>query len=167
MTLEGGDVRYYTTNEAGEIDRLILDNVTGDLWTYGVLDDVRNLTDAAAAAIDGTSGGDSSASSGSSLSALADSILPSTSEILYGIIDGSILSTFWESLTSSPSSIASWLLGAAADNTSGAVSSVLAGWVRARATSAASTGKTPPSTHRSSTRWWPAASRWAKTLRAK
>ena len=128
VTLEGGDVRYYTTNEAGEIDRLILDNVTGDLWTYGVLDDVRNLTDAAAAAIDGTSGGDSSAGSGSSLSALADSVLPSTSEILYGIIDGSILSTFWESLTSSPSSIASWLLGAAADNTSGAVSSVL-GWL--------------------------------------
>ena len=86
------------------------------------------LVSAAAAAIDGTSGGDSSASSGSSLSTLADSILPSTSEILYGIIDGSILSTFWESLTSSPSSIASWLLGAAADNTSGAVSSVL-GWL--------------------------------------
>ena len=128
VTLESGDVRYYTTNAAGEIDRLILDNVTGDLWTYGVLDDVRNLTDAAAAAIDGTSGGDSSASSGSSLSTLADSILPSTSEILYGIIDGSILSTFWESLTSSPSSIASWLLDAAADNTSGAVSSVL-GWL--------------------------------------
>ena len=128
VTLDSGDVRYYTTNAAGEIDRLILDNVTGDLWTYGVLDDVRNLTDAAAAAIDGTSGGDSSAGSGSSLSALADSILPSTSEILYGIIDGSILSTFWESLTSSPSSIASWLLGAAADNTSGAVSSVL-GWL--------------------------------------
>ena len=128
VTLDSGDVRYYTTNAAGEIDRLILDNVTGDLWTYGVLDDVRNLTDAAAAAIDGTSGGDSSAGSGSSLSALADSVLPSTSEILYGIIDGSILSTFWESLTSSPSSIASWLLGAAADNTSGAVSSVL-GWL--------------------------------------
>ena len=109
VTLDSGDVRYYTTNAAGEIDRLILDNVTGDLWTYGVLDDVRNLTDAAAAAIDGTSGGDSSASSGSSLSTLADSILPSTSEVLYGIIDGSILSTFWESLTSSPSSIASWL----------------------------------------------------------
>ena len=126
VTLDSGDVRYYTTNEAGEIDRLILDNVTGDLWTYGVLDDVRNLTDAAAAAIDGTSGTGETGSA--SLSDLADSVLPSTSEILYGIIDGSILSTFWESLTSSPSSIASWLLGAAADNTTGAVSSVL-GWL--------------------------------------
>ena len=127
VTLASDDVRYYTTNEAGEIDRLILDNVTGDLWTYGVLDDVRNLTDAAAAAIDGTFGSDTG-SSGSSLSTLADSILPTTSEILYGIIDGSILSTFWESLTSSPSSIASWLLSAASDNTTGPLSSVL-GWL--------------------------------------
>ena len=127
VTLASDDVRYYTTNEAGEIDRLILDNVTGDLWTYGVLDDVRNLTNAAAAAIDGTSGSDTG-SSGSSLSTLADSILPTTSEILYGIIDGSILSTFWESLTSSPSSIASWLLSAASDSTTGPLSSVL-GWL--------------------------------------
>ena len=127
VTLASDDVRYYTTNEAGEIDRLILDNVTGDLWTYGVLDDVRNLTDAAAAAIDGTSGSDTG-SSGSSLSTLADSILPTTSEILYGIIDGSILSTFWESLTSSPSSIASWLLSAASDSTTAPLSSVL-GWL--------------------------------------
>ena len=127
VTLAGDDVRYYTTNENGEIDRLILDNVTGDLWTYGVLDDTRNLTDAAAAALDGGTGTTESGSAGS-LSSLADSILPSTSEILYGIIDGSILSSFWESLTSSPSSIASWALGAAADSTSGPLSSVL-GWL--------------------------------------
>ena len=127
VTLAGDDVRYYTTNENGEIDRLVLDNVTGDLWTYGVLDDTRNLTDAAAAALDGGTGTVESGSAGS-LSSLADSILPSTSEILYGIIDGSILSSFWESLTSSPSSIASWVLGAAADSTSGPLSSVL-GWL--------------------------------------
>ena len=127
VTLAGDDVRYYTTNENGEIDRLVLDNVTGDLWTYGVLDDTRNLTDAAAAALDGGTGTAESGSAGS-FSSLADSILPSTSEILYGIIDGSILSSFWESLTSSPSSIASWVLGAAADSTSGPLSSVL-GWL--------------------------------------
>ena len=33
----------HTTNENGQIDRLILNDVTGDLWTYGVLDDVKNL----------------------------------------------------------------------------------------------------------------------------
>ena len=44
VTLSGSDVRYYTTNEKGQIDRLILSNVTGDLYTYAVLDDVKNLT---------------------------------------------------------------------------------------------------------------------------
>ena len=34
------NVRYYTLNDNGEIDRLILNDVTGDLWKYGVLDDV-------------------------------------------------------------------------------------------------------------------------------
>ena len=30
VTLSGSDVRYYTTNENGQIDRLILNDVTGD-----------------------------------------------------------------------------------------------------------------------------------------
>ena len=130
VSLSGDDVRYYTTNAAGEIDRLILDNVTGDLWTYGLLDDARNLTAAAAAALEGsgTSGAESAAGASGSLSGLADSILPSTSDILYGILSGDILSTFWESLTSSPSAIASWALGTAADNTTGLLSSAL-GWL--------------------------------------
>lgn len=115
VTLDSGDVRYYTTNEEGQIDRLILDNVTGDLWTYGVLDDVRNLVNA-------VSSGSSTEVSGST--SLLD-LLPSTSEILYGIIDGSVGSTLWETLTSSPSSIASWLLGVASDNTTGLLSSIL------------------------------------------
>ena len=38
------NVRYYTLNEKGEIDRLILNDVTGDLWTYGVLDDIKNVS---------------------------------------------------------------------------------------------------------------------------
>ena len=115
VTLDSGDVRYYTTNEEGQIDRLILDNVTGDLWTYGVLDDVRNLVNA-------VSSGSSTEVSGST--SLLD-LLPSTSEILYGIIDGSVGSTLWETLTSSPGSIASWLLGVASDNTTGLLSSIL------------------------------------------
>ncbi len=118
VTLKGDDVRYYTTNEQGEIDRLILDDVTGDLWTYGVLDDVRNLVNIVDDSSDTTTTTDS-------LSSLADNVLPSTSEILYSIIDGSIVSTLWESLTSSPSSIVSYLLNVASDNTSGVLSSVL------------------------------------------
>ena len=136
VILQSGDVRYYTTNAAGEIDRLILDNVTGDLWTYGVLDDVRNLTSAAADVIDeqiGRPSGDvtlpgTTTGSGNAAADVANIILPSTSDILYGIIDGSIASTLWDSLTSSTGSVASYVLRLAADNTTGAMSNIL-GWL--------------------------------------
>ena len=137
VTLDGNDVRYYTTNAAGEIDRLILDNVTGDLWTYGVLDDVRNLTSAAADVIDEQIGrpsgdvtlpGGTITGSGNAAADVANIILPSTSDILYGIIDGSIASTLWDSLTSSTGSVASYVLRLAADNTTGAMSNIL-GWL--------------------------------------
>lgn len=48
VTLSTSDVRYYTVDENGAIDRLILNDATGDLWTYGVLDDVTNLISTAA-----------------------------------------------------------------------------------------------------------------------
>ena len=137
VTLQSGDVRYYTTNASGEIDRLILDNVTGDLWTYGVLDDVRNLTSAAADVIDEQIGrpsgdvtlpGGTITGSGNAAADVANIILPSTSDILYGIIDGSIASTLWDSLTSSTGSVASYVLRLAADNTTGAMSNIL-GWL--------------------------------------
>ena len=40
----GSDVRYYTLDSEGAIDRLILNNVTGDLNTYGVVTDVDETT---------------------------------------------------------------------------------------------------------------------------
>ncbi|MFR9066030.1 MAG: hypothetical protein ACLVJH_02980 [Faecalibacterium prausnitzii] len=60
-------VRYYTLNEQGQIDRLILNDVTGDLWKYGVLDDVKNLA-VNASSILGTLTGSGSSGSGSSSS---------------------------------------------------------------------------------------------------
>lgn len=39
VTLSGGEVRYYSTDESGSIDRLILEDVTGDVHCYGVLTD--------------------------------------------------------------------------------------------------------------------------------
>ncbi len=48
VTLSASDVRYYTVDGNGAIDRLILNDATGDLWTYGVLDDVTNLISTAA-----------------------------------------------------------------------------------------------------------------------
>ena len=146
VTLSASDVKYYTTNAAGEIDRLILDDVTGDLWTYGVLDDVRNLvTHLTTSGSAGSTGSGSNASSGSSNSSDSSStgssgstsavgtivsdvggiVLPSTSEMLWGILDGSIGSAVWESVTSSTSSLASYLLKLGANNTTGLLSKTL------------------------------------------
>lgn len=52
VTLSGTDVKYYTTNEKGEIDRLILSDVTGDLWEYAALDGIQAATDYAGSKID-------------------------------------------------------------------------------------------------------------------
>ena len=70
-------VRYYTLNEQGQIDRLILNDVTGDLWKYGVLDDVKNLA-VNASSILGTLTGSGSSGSGSSSSGNSSSSSGST-----------------------------------------------------------------------------------------
>ena len=98
VTLSASDVRYYTVDENGAIDRLILNDATGDLWTYGVLDDVTNLISTAASSTTNTgSGSSTSNTTGSSASDLVagavESVMPSTSTLLYGLVDGSIGST--------------------------------------------------------------------------
>ena len=130
VTLSASDVRYYTVDENGAIDRLILNDATGDLWTYGVLDDVTNLISTAASSTTNTgSGSSTSNTTGSSASDLVagavESVMPSTSTLLYGLVDGSIGSTLWESVTSSTASLASYLLKISANSTTGVVSSVL------------------------------------------
>ena len=129
-------VRYYTLNEQGQIDRLILNDVTGDLWKYGVLDDVKNLA-VNASSILGTgssSSGNSSSSSGSTGSTantttvtddLRDVLVPTTSEILWGVIDGSLLSTVWNRITSSSGSLLSIGLKQLADITGQPMSTIL------------------------------------------
>ena len=166
VTLSDLDVRYYTVNDAGQIDRLILNDVTGDLWSYGVLDDVKNLamnysdlkslvtgivagdsasgtttttgttTGAAKGGTDGSgsaSGTTTTVTGATAADRLSNLLVPTTSEILWGIVDGSIGTTLWQSLTSSTGSLASYALNLAADNTSGAVSNVLS-WVAKGAT---------------------------------
>ena len=73
VTLSDLDVRYYTVNDAGQIDRLILNDVTG------------------ATAAD----------------RLSNLLVPTTSEILWGIVSGDILSTAWQKLTSNTGSLMS------------------------------------------------------------
>lgn len=130
-------VRYYTLNEQGQIDRLILNDVTGDLWKYGVLDDVKNLavnassilgtlTGSGSSGSGSSSSGNSSSSSGSTGSTtntttvtddLRSVLVPTTSEILWGVIDGSLLSTVWNRITSSSGSLLSIGLKQLADIT--------------------------------------------------
>ena len=148
-------VRYYTLNEQGQIDRLILNDVTGDLWKYGVLDDVKNLAVNASSILgtltgSGSSGsGDSSSGNSSSGSGsgstgnsssgstggttnnktvaddLRDVLVPTTSEILWGVIDGSLLSTVWNRITSSSGSLLSIGLKQLADITGQPMSTIL------------------------------------------
>jgi hypothetical protein len=138
-------VRYYTQNEQGQIDRLILNDVTGDLWKYGVLDDVKNLAVNASSILgtltgSGSSGsgsgstGNSSSGSGSTGSTtntttvtddLRDVLVPTTSEILWGVIDGSLLSTVWNRITSSSGSLLSIGLKQLADITGQPMSTIL------------------------------------------
>ena len=133
VTLSDLDVRYYTVNDAGQIDRLILNDVTGDLWSYGVLDDVKNLamnysdlkslvtgivagdsasgTTATTGTTTGstTGGTDGSGSTSGTTAAdrLSNLLVPTTSEILWGIVSGDILSTAWQKLTSNTGSLMS------------------------------------------------------------
>lgn len=150
VTLSASDVRYYTTNSNGEIDRLILNDVTGDLWTYAALDDVKNLTDAVGDAVDeqidsalkstgtttsasGTTAAAASTNTSSSASTSAAStvsklksiLLPSTSDILYGIIDGSIANTLWQNISGSTGELAAYAMQQIAANTSGPISNIL------------------------------------------
>ena len=143
------NVRYYTLNEQGQIDRLILNDVTGDLWSYGVLDDVKNLAVNASSIISTVSGsgssssGSSSSSTGSSSSSgstsgsstttttttvaddLRSVLVPTTSEILWGVINGDLLSTVWNRITSSSGSLLSIGFRELADLTDQPLSSVL------------------------------------------
>ena len=140
VTLSDLDVRYYTVNDAGQIDRLILNDVTGDLWSYGVLDDVKNLamnysdlkslvtsiaagdfasgtttttgttTGAATGGTDGsgsTSDTTTTVTGATAVDRLSNLLVPTTSEILWGIVSGDILSTAWQKLTSNTGSLMS------------------------------------------------------------
>ena len=102
VTLSDLDVRYYTVNDAGQIDRLILNDVTGDLWYYGVLDDVKNVAANYSTLLSAIKAqpGDGTIDTDAVVSEVKSIMVPTTTEILWGVISGDILSTAWERLTS-------------------------------------------------------------------
>ena len=145
VTLSGTDVKYYTTNEKGEIDRLILSDVTGDLWEYAALDGIQAATDYAGSKIDEKINEkvSSSSSTSSSLTDMTKTtedddqkakqtaldvrniLLPSTSDVLYGLVDGSIVSTTWNQLTGSTDRLASYVLKKVGDNVGGVAGNII------------------------------------------
>ncbi len=145
VTLSGTDVKYYTTNEKGEIDRLILSDVTGDLWEYAALDGIQAATDYAGSKIDEKINEkvSSSSSTSSSLAGMTTTtedddrkakqtaldvrniLLPSTSDVLYGLVDGSIVSTTWNQLTGSTDQLASYVLKKVGDNVGGVAGNII------------------------------------------
>ena len=145
VTLSGTDVKYYTTNEKGEIDRLILSDVTGDLWEYAALDGIQAATDYAGSKIDEKINEkvSSSSSPSSSLAGMTTTtedddqkakqtaldvrniMLPSTSDVLYGLVDGSIVSTTWNQLTGSTDRLASYVLKKVGDNVGGVAGNII------------------------------------------
>ena len=145
VTLSGTDVKYYTTNEKGEIDRLILSDVTGDLWEYAALDGIQAATDYAGSKIDEKINEkvSSSSSKSSSLAGMTTTtedddqkakqtaldvrniLLPSTSDVLYGLVDGSIVSTTWNQLTGSTDRLASYVLKKVGNNVGGVAGNII------------------------------------------
>ena len=145
VTLSGTDVKYYTTNEKGEIDRLILSDVTGDLWEYAALDGIQAATDYAGSKIDEKINEkvSSSSSTSSSLAGMTTTtedddqkakqtaldvrniMLPSTSDVLYGLVDGSIVSTTWNQLTGSTDRLASYVLKKVGNNVGGVAGNII------------------------------------------
>ena len=112
VTLSDADVRYYTTNENGQIDRLILNDVTGDLWTYGVLDDIKNVSVNSSelktlATILSTGSSTSTDTQDKIVGDLKGVLVPTTSEVLWGVINGDILSTVWQKITANTDSLLS------------------------------------------------------------
>ena len=108
--------------------------MTGDLWKYGVLDDVKNLAanytdlksfitsfnpDANSSGSsspaggtttgnkNGTTGSADSTTQGTVTDQVTSLLVPTTSEILWGIVSGDILSTAWQKLTSNTGSLLS------------------------------------------------------------
>ena len=145
VTLSGTDVKYYTTNEKGEINRLILSDVTGDLWEYAALDGIQAATDYAGSKIDEKINEkvSSSSSASSSLAGMTTTtedddqkakqtaldvrniMLPSTSDVLYGLVDGSIVSTTWNQLTGSTDRLASYVLKKVGNNVGGVAGNII------------------------------------------
>ena len=146
VTLSESDVRYYTTNSAGKIDRVILDDVTGDLWEYAALDSVRRMTDEAAKKIDKkisdkaqdaereaaglpaattTTTTKVDKTDDETFQDVKNILVPSTSDVLYGLIDGSVVISTWNTFTGKTDQLFSYVLRRTGDSVGGTLGDFL------------------------------------------
>ena len=144
-TIRADGTALGTTNAAGEIDRVILNDVTGDLWEYAALDSVRRLTDEAAKKIDKkiSEKAQDAAKEAAGLPTTTTTtttvkktdeetfqdvkniLVPSTSDVLYGLIDGSIVSSTWNTLTGKTDQLFSYVLRRTGDSVGGTLGDFL------------------------------------------
>jgi hypothetical protein len=54
LSLSSDDVRYYVLDDAGDISQLILDDVTGDLYSYGILTSVTESSSSSSISVSGS-----------------------------------------------------------------------------------------------------------------
>ncbi len=104
-TLALSDVRFYTLDEQGRIEDLILNNVTGDVYTYGYLVSVAEST---------TAGGSTEFSASNLIADTVDSLL-----------HGTIVSDLWSSVTGGVSKAVSSVLASIGEQTGGTAGSLL------------------------------------------
>ena len=78
-------------------------------------------------------------------------MLPSTSDVLYGLVDGSIVSTTWNQLTGSTDRLASYVLKKVGDNVGGVAGNIIDYFASGATMSAMSTASRSPIPLRSST----------------
>lgn len=104
-TLELSDVRFYTLDAQGRIENLILNHVTGDVYTYGYLVSVSQST----------------AKAGGTELSVSNLIADTVDSLLHG----NIVSDLWSTLTGGVSDAVSSVLSAAAEQTGGVAGDIL------------------------------------------
>ena len=120
--------------------------MTGDLWEYAALDSVRRLTDEAAKKIDkkisdkaqdaareaaGLPAGTTTTTTKvdktdeETFQDVKNILVPSTSDVLYGLIDGSVVSSTWNTLTGKTDQLFSYVLRRTGDSVGGTLGDFL------------------------------------------
>lgn len=101
-------IGYCVLDELGRIEHLLLNNVTGDIWTYGCLTNLKLNGPAVKTAMLDT-----------------DSVTSALLALYNGVMNGTLFDDMWRELTSNTGVLIQKVIEAAADSTSGTARKVL------------------------------------------